>query len=85
MNGHVLAPNETMTIFTPHDTEGNPLTDRTNPLWVELNKDRARISVEICYSSTLGESWTLRAAGLTAGTTTETGRCPTPSEITFQQ
>ena len=85
MNGHVLAPNETMTIFTPHDPEGNPLTDRSNPLWVELNKDRARISVEICYSSTLGESWTLRAAGLTAGTTTETGRCPTPSEITFQQ
>ena len=32
MNGHVLAPNESMTVFTPHDPEGNPLTDRPNPL-----------------------------------------------------
>jgi hypothetical protein len=85
MSGHVLAPNESMTVFTPHDVEGNALTDRSNPLWVEMNKDRGRISVEICYSSTLGDCWTLRAAGLTPGTTTETGRCPTPSEITFQQ
>jgi hypothetical protein len=85
MNGHVLAPNESMTVFTPHDPEGNALTDRSNPLWVEINKDRGRISVEICYSSTLGDCWTLRAAGLTPGTTTETGRCSTPSAITFQQ
>src|SRR5262249_54760586 len=40
MNGHVLAPNESMTVFTPHDPEGNALTDRSNPLWVEMNKDR---------------------------------------------
>src|SRR5262245_36826271 len=85
MNGHVLAPNESMTVFTPHDVEGNPLTDRSNALWVEMNKDRARVSVEICYSSTLGESWTLRASGLAAGTTTESRRCPTPSANTFQQ
>jgi len=85
MSGHVLAPNESMTVFTPHDVEGNALTDRSNPLWVEMNRDRGRISVEICYSSTLGECWTLRASGLTAGSTTETGRCPTPSAITFQQ
>jgi len=85
MNGHVLAPNESMTVFTPHDVEGNPLTDRSNPLWVEMNKDRARVSVEICYSSTLGECWTLRASGLAAGTTTESSRCPTQSDISFQQ
>jgi hypothetical protein len=85
MNGHVLAPNESMTVFTPNDSEGNPLTDRSNPLWVEMNKDRARVSVEICYSSTLGECWTLRASGLAAGSTTETSRCPAPSDITFQQ
>jgi hypothetical protein len=85
MSGHVLAPNESMTVFTPHDPEGNALTDRSNPLWVEINKDRGRISVEICYSSTLGDCWILRAAGLTAGATTETGRCPTFSAITFQQ
>ncbi|HET6888355.1 MAG TPA: hypothetical protein VFH87_10570 [Candidatus Udaeobacter sp.] len=85
INGHVLAPNETMTVFTPRDSEGNALTDRSNPLWVELNKDRGRISVEICYSSTLGDCWTLRAAGLTPGNTTETRRCPTRSAVTFQQ
>jgi hypothetical protein len=79
ITGHVFAAGESMTVFTPHDPQGNPLTDRSNPLWVELNKDRGRVSVEICYSSTRGECWTLRAAGLTAGTTTETGRCPTPA------
>jgi len=85
ITGHVFAPGESVNVFTPHDPEGNPLTDRSNPLWVEMNKDRGRVSVEICYSSTLGECWTLRAGGLTAGTTTETRRCPTPSAITFQQ
>jgi hypothetical protein len=85
MSGHVLAPNESMTVFTPHDVEGNALTDRSNPLWVEMSKDRGRVSVEICYSSTLGECWILRDTGLAAGTTTETSRCPRPSEITFQQ
>jgi len=85
MSGHVLAPNESMTVFTPHDPDGNALTDRSNPLWVEMNKDRGRLSVEICYSSTLGECWILRASGLAAGTTTETRHCPTRSGITFQQ
>src|SRR5215472_7884187 len=86
ITGHVFAPNETMTVFTPADPSGNPIAfDRTNPLWVEMNKDRGRLSVEICYSSTLGECWTLRAGGLTSGITTETRRCPTPSAISFQQ
>ena len=85
MSGHVLAPNESMTVFTPHDLEGNALTDRSNPLWVEMNKDRGRLSVEICYSSTLGECWILRASGLIAGPTTEVRRCPTSSATTFQQ
>jgi len=85
ITGHVFAPGESVNVFTPHDPEGNPLTNRSNPLWVEMNKDRGRVSVEICYSSTLGECWTLRAGGLTAGITTETRRCPTPSAITFQQ
>src|SRR5262249_27584650 len=76
ITGHVFAAGESMTVFTPHDPEGNALTDRSNALWVELNKDRGRISVEICYSSTLGECWTLRAAGLTAGMTTESRCCP---------
>src|ERR1051325_4692352 len=72
MGGRVFAPNELITVFTPCDVEGNVLTDRSNPLWVEMNKDRGRLSVEICYSSTLGECWILRAGALTAGTTTKT-------------
>ncbi len=86
MRGHVFSAGESMTVFTPHDTNGNPITsDKSNPVWVKMNKDRGRVAVEICYCSTLGECWTLRATGLTPGTTTETSRCPTPSAITFQQ
>ena len=49
------------TVFTPHDAENNPLNfDKSNPLWVKMNKDRLRVTVEICYCSTLGECWTLR-------------------------
>jgi hypothetical protein len=85
LTGHVFAAGESMTVFTPHDADGNALTDRSNRLWVEMNKDRGRVSVEICYSSTLGECWTLRASGLAAGTTTETRCCPTSSGISFHR
>jgi hypothetical protein len=86
MSGHVFAAGESRTVFTPHDPENNPLNyDKSNPLWVKMNKERFRVTVEICYSSTLGECWTLQAGGLTPGTTIETRRCPTPSAITFQQ
>jgi hypothetical protein len=85
ITGHVFAAGESMNVFTPHDPQGNALTDRSNPLWVELNKDRGRVLVEICYSSTLGECWTLRASGLAPGITIETRRCPRQSDITFQQ
>jgi hypothetical protein len=85
ITGHVFGANESMDVFTPRDDDGTPFNDRSKPLWVELNKDRARVSVEICYSSTLGECWTLRAGGSTPGTTAETRQCPTPSEISFKQ
>jgi hypothetical protein len=88
MSGHVLAANESMTILTPtRDPEGNPIAhNRSDPLWAEMNKARARVAVEICYCSTLGECWTLRSGGLTgASSITETRRCPTPSAVSFQQ
>jgi len=86
MSGRVFAAGESITVFTPRDLENNPLNfDKSNPLWVTLNKERLRVTVEICYCSTLGECWTLRAGGMTPGTTTETRRCPTRSDITFQQ
>jgi hypothetical protein len=82
----VFAAAESMTVFTPRDPENNPLNfDKSNPLWVKMNKDRLRVTVEICYCSTLGECWTLRAGGLAPSTTTETRHCPTPSGISFQQ
>jgi hypothetical protein len=86
MSGHVFAAGESRTVFTPHDPENNPLNyDKSNPLWVKMNKERLRVTVEICYCSTLDECWTLRAGGLTPSTTTEARRCPTPSAISFQQ
>jgi len=87
MNSHVLSAGESMTILTPRDSENNPLNfDRSNPLWVKMNEARARVAVEICYCSTLGECWTLRAGGVTsASTTAETRRCPSPSATSFQQ
>jgi hypothetical protein len=86
MSGRVLAAGESMSVLGPFDSAGKPLTfDESNPEWVKMNKDRERITVEICYCSTLGECWTLRAGGLTHSATTETRRCPTPSAISFQQ
>ena len=86
MSGRVVAAGESMTVFTPRDSENNPiLYDRSNPLYVQMNKDRLRIEVEICYSSTLGDCWTLRSGGKTANVTTTTRRCPSPSATSFRQ
>jgi hypothetical protein len=86
MSFHVFAAGESRTVFTPRDPENNPLNyDKSNPLWVKMNKERLRVSAEICYCSTLDECWTLRASGLAPSTTVETRRCPTPSEVSFQQ
>ena len=86
MSGRVFAAGESMNVFTPHDEAQNPIPfDKSNPLWTKLDTGRGHVTVEICYCSTLGECWTLRAGGLTPGTTTETRRCPTRSAISFQQ
>jgi hypothetical protein len=86
MSGIVFAAGESMTIFTPFDPAGKPLAfDKSNPLWVKMNKERFRVTAEICYCSTLGECWTLRAGGPTPSTTVQSRRCPTPSAVSFQQ
>jgi hypothetical protein len=86
MSGHVIAAGESMTIFTPHGPEGNPIVfDKSNPVYVQMNEDRARISVEVCYSSTLGDCWLLRAGGKTRNVTTAIGHCPSSSETSFVQ
>ena len=86
VSGHVFSAGESMTVFIPHDDANNPVSfDKSNPLWVRLNKERFRVTVEICYSSTLGECWTLRAGGTASSTTTPTRHCPNPSATSFQQ
>jgi hypothetical protein len=86
MSGRAFAGGESVAVFTPHRAENTPLNyDKSNPLWMKMNKDRARVTVEICYCSTLDECWILRGGGLTPNTIAEARRCPTPSEITFQQ
>jgi hypothetical protein len=86
MSGRVMSAGESMTALTPTDDDRNPLNfDKSNPLWVKLNTERLRVSVEICYCSTLGECWRLRAGGSTPSITTEIGHCPNSSKVSFQQ
>ena len=86
MSSRVFAAGESMNVFTPHDESQNPIPfDKTNPLWTKLDTGRSRVTVEICYCSTLDECWTLRGGGTTPNTTTPTSRCPTTSAGSFQQ
>jgi len=81
-----MSAGESMIALTPTDADRNPLNfDKSNPLWVKLNQERQRVSIEICYCSTLGECWSLRAGGSTPSSTTEIGHCPNSSKISFQQ
>jgi hypothetical protein len=86
MSNHVLSAGESMDVMTPFGSDGNPIKfNRSDPVWVKMEKDRNRVTVEICYSSTLGECWTLRAGESAASSTTEIRRCPSPSATSFQQ
>jgi len=86
MSGRVFSAGESMNVFTPHGEANNPIPfEKSNPLWAKLNTGRSRVTVEICYCSTLDECWTLRAGGSTPSITTETRLCPTPSATSFQQ
>ena len=86
MSGRVVAAGESITVFTPRDQENKPiLYDRSNPFFVQMSKERLRVEVEMCYSSTLGDCWTLRGGGKTANATTPIHRCPTPSATSFRQ
>jgi len=86
MSGRVFSAGESINVFIPHDDANNPIPfDKSNPLWAKLDTGRSRVTVEICYCSTLGECWTLRGGGTTPSTTTSKRRCPTQSATTFQQ
>ncbi len=84
MTGRVFAPGESVEVFAPRGSNGEELT-KVDPLWAKINKDRPRIMVEICYSSTLNECWMLRGGGGALSTTTEIGKCPRRSKHSFEQ
>jgi hypothetical protein len=85
MKNHVMAAGESMDVIVPHNYDGTPLaTDKSNALWTALNKERGRIGIEICYSSTLGDCWTLRRDA-TGSSITETRTCPENSATSFEQ
>jgi hypothetical protein len=83
---HVFAAGESMDVMVPQAENGaelKPETDR--PLWGALDKRRQRVTIEICYCSTLSECWTLRSGGNLESSTVEARSCPGASAATFQQ
>jgi hypothetical protein len=93
LNSRVLSAGESIDILVPRDAEDRPLTatSESNSLGFQMNQERGRVSVEVCYASTLGDCWVLRSGGEEAGgaaaisTTTETHDCPKSLAGTFQQ
>jgi len=86
IGGHTFSAGESMDVMVPHNFDGSPLLfDKSNELWSKLNKERSRVELEICYSSTLGNCWTLRSHLKGPSTTTEVRTCPDRSAISFEQ
>jgi hypothetical protein len=86
ISGHVFAAGESMDVLVPHDSDGSPLIfGKSSTLWSALNKERGRVGVEICYSSTLGDCWTLRRDANGRSITTEVRNCPDHSGDSFEQ
>ena len=62
LHGRVLSAGESIDILTPYDSNSHPLTiNASGPLGTQMDQNRSRVSVEVCYASTLGECWTLRS------------------------
>ena len=86
ISGHTFSAGESLDVMVPHDSDGGPLTfEKSAALWSALNKERGRVAIEICYSSTLGECWILRRDPNSRSTTTEVRTCPDNSPISFEQ
>jgi len=86
IGGHTFSAGESMDVMVPNNFDGSPLLfDKSNELWSKLNKERSRVELEICYSSTLGNCWTLRSHPKGPSTTTEVRSCPDRSAISFEQ
>jgi len=86
ISGHVFAAGESMDVLVPHDSDGGELVfGKSSTLWAALNKERGRVGVEICYSSTLGDCWMLRRDSKSRSTTTEVRNCADNSAVAFEQ
>jgi len=82
----ILSPNETVFILTPRDATGEKLqVGPPGSPGALLNEGRLHIAVEICYCSTLGDCWMLKAAGRGIDTREEVRHCPAPSSRTFRE
>lgn len=85
MVGSTLSPGESINLLVPLGADDKPLAVFSpDPLTALMDKARQRVSIEICYSSTLGECWTLRKDPGARGTTVRTASCPEPSADDFQ-
>jgi len=86
VRNRVLAAGESIDILEPRDATGAALKPGKPGSEGDLfNTTRGRIAVEICYCSTLGDCWTLRAGGNEPDSTVDTRRCPSPSARTFRE
>ena len=85
MVGSTLSPGESINLLVPLGADNKPLVvPSSDPLVDLMDKARQRVSVEICFSSTLGECWTLRKDPWAKSTTVHTASCPAPSTDDFQ-
>ncbi len=83
--GTTLSPGESINLLVPLGADNKPLAVfSSDPLTALMDKARQRVSVEICFSSTLGECWTLRKDPGARATTVKTASCPAPSADDFQ-
>ena len=83
--GTTLSPGESINLLVPLNSDNKPLVvPSSDPLTTLMDQARQRVSIEVCFSSTLGECWTLRKNPGAKGTTVSTASCPAPSASDFQ-
>ena len=83
--GRTVSPGESIDVLVPWGKGGPLKLADHDPLYEKLNETRSKVSVAICYCSTLGDCWTLQAGKSDADTTVETRHCPAKSDSTFLQ
>jgi hypothetical protein len=83
--GRTVSPGESVDVMVPWGQSGPLKLADHDPLYEKLNQSRSKVSVEVCYCSTLGDCWTLKAGNADSDETFETRHCPAKSDSTFLQ